>query len=217
MKNLPYTDILKITAVLVLFASVGTGLVAVSYEKTKDRIKYNEEQKLLETLNNLIPAALYDNALNTDTIAISNRGQLGSDKPVTIYRAYKEGRPIAVAFKPIAPDGYNGNIKLLVAIRYDGTLLGVRVVDHKETPGLGDKIETKSASGWIQGFTNLSLDKPIKEKWKVKADGGDFDQFTGATITPRAVVKAVKRSLEFFQVNRDELFNRQADAKSNQP
>ena len=202
-------EILKTTAILVVFALVGTGLVAFSYEKTKERIKYNEQQALLRDLNDLIPKALYDNELTKDTIEIVNIGQLGSRDPVTIYRARKQQQPVAIAFKPIANDGYSGAIQLLVAIRYDGSLLGVRIVSHKETPGLGDKIHQKRGD-WIHSFKDKSLTNPDWKQWSVKRDGGDFDQFTGATISPRAVVNAVKRSLEFYQVHYQRLFQPQS-------
>ena len=110
-----------------------------------------------------------------------------------------------MAFSAIAPDGYTGPITLLIAVRYDGDLAGVRVVTHRETPGLGDYIEIERTP-WIRGFEGKSLDTPVAARWKVKKDGGDFDQVTGATITPRAVVKAVHQGLEFFATNRERLF-----------
>jgi electron transport complex protein RnfG len=105
----------------------------------------------------------------------------------------------------VVPDGYSGPIKLLVAVNYDGTLGGVRVISHKETPGLGDKIE-ESRSDWVLGFNGKSLTDPLLEKWKVKRDGGIFDQFTGATITPRSIVSAVKHTLLYERDHRDALY-----------
>ena len=110
----------------------------------------------------------------------------------------------------VAPDGYNGSIRLLVAINLDSTLAGVRVVQHRETPGLGDAIDAQR-SDWILGFDGKSLTTPPRKDWKVKRDGGDFDQFTGATITPRAVVKAVKKALLYFQANGHGLFEHNPD------
>ena len=118
--------------------------------------------------------------------------------------------PVAVVLALIAPDGYGGPIKLLVGINADGSLAGVRVVNHHETPGLGDAIDTRR-SNWILGFTGRSLGDPSPAQWAVRKDGGVFDQFTGATITPRAVVKAVKRALVYFEAHRDTLF---ADGKT---
>jgi electron transport complex protein RnfG len=117
------------------------------------------------------------------------------------YRALLDGKPVAVFLQPTAPDGYSGSIKLLVAILENGTIAGVRVLNHRETPGLGDYIETNKSS-WIHGFIGRSLGNPEPKLWQVKRDGGVYDQFTGATITPRAVVRAVARSLEYFQTHR---------------
>ena len=122
-----------------------------------------------------------------------------------MYRARKAGQPVALVITPVAPDGYSGIIKLLVGINVDGTLNGVRVVTHRETPGLGDAIDEKR-SDWIHLFDNRSLLDPPLERWAVRKDGGDFDQLTGATITPRAVVKAVRQTLLYYRDNQDALF-----------
>jgi len=203
--TMPYKTIFNTSLTLMLFAIVGSGLVAFSYQQTESQIERNQRQALLNTLTDLIPTGLYDNDLIQDTIEVANVGQLGSHEPVALYRARMNGQPVAVAFKPTARDGYSGDIQLLVAIHYDGRLLGVRVLSHQETPGLGDKIELRR-SNWLLAFNDKSLNQPSEDLWKVKRDGGVFDQFTGATISPRAVVKAVKLSLDFFQVNRDKLF-----------
>jgi electron transport complex protein RnfG len=130
---------------------------------------------------------------------------LGTDEAVTVYRARREGKPIALVMAPVAPDGYSGAIKLLIGIGYDGTLTGVRVSAHHETPGLGDAID-EERSDWIFGFDGKSLDNPPLDRWRVKRDGGAFDQLTGATITPRAIVKAVKKSLLYYREHRADLF-----------
>jgi len=147
----------------------------------------------------------YDNALESDTIAVVDSDLLGSGENVTVYRARKNGLPIAVLIAPLAPDGYSGSIGLLVGINENGTLAGVRVTSHRETPGLGDDIEVQR-SDWIESFAGRSLDKPSAAGWRVKKDGGDFDQFTGATITPRAVVAAVHKALQYYRENRIVLF-----------
>ena len=121
------------------------------------------------------------------------------------YRARYRGAPAAVVLAPVAPDGYSGKIRLIVGIQYSGVLSGVRVVSHQETPGLGDKIDVRR-SDWIKSFAGLSLRDPQQADWRVRRDGGVFDQFTGATITPRAVVAAVRRSLEYFDTHKDTLF-----------
>ena len=188
-----------------LFAVAGTALVAFTFEGTKERIAENERQALLRSLNALIPATEYDNDVYQDTTTAFDPLRLGAKQPVTVYRARKGGEPVAAAILSQAPDGYSGTIRLLVAVRVDGTLGGVRVLAHRETPGLGDGIEAER-SDWIQAFVGRSLGNPAEGKWKVRKDGGAFDQFTGATITPRAVVRAVYNTLVYFRDHRDELF-----------
>ncbi len=189
-----------------LFAVVGTGIVAYTFDHARVLIAQNERAALLEKLHALVPSAQYNNDLLRDTIEVSSRAGLGTDKPVTVYRARQNGRPVAAVFTPVvAPDGYSGPIKLLIAVRYDGTLAGVRVTAHRETPGLGDPIE-ETRSDWILNFTDRSLSNPQPDKWKVKRNGGMFDQFTGATITPRAVVKAVYNCLSYFAANKKQIF-----------
>lgn len=197
--------ILITAAILLLFAVLGTGLVAFTYDNTHEIIEANERAALLENLHALVPPERHDNDLVKDTLQVREPIQLGTDEPVTVYRARKAGQPVAAILTPVAPDGYNGDIKLLVAINADGRLAGVRVTAHRETPGLGDGIEA-SRSDWVLKFTGRSLTDPDEKRWAVKKDGGAFDQFTGATITPRAVVKAVKKALIYFQQNRQTLF-----------
>jgi electron transport complex protein RnfG len=204
-------QILITALLLLLFSMVGTGMVAYTYKSTRSTIAANERANLLRNLNTLVPAERYDNALLNDTLGVRNADLLGTRETVTVYRARKAGQPIAAILAPVAPDGYSGDIKLLVAINADGTLAGVRVTAHRETPGLGDPIEA-ARSDWILGFTGRSLTNPDEKHWAVKKDGGAFDQFTGATITPRAVVKAVKKSLIYFKRHRETLF-----ASSQQP
>jgi electron transport complex protein RnfG len=197
--------ILRVGLLLGLFAVVATTLVALTETSTRAQIKENEREALLSGINALIPHEQYDNAILQDTIVLDATDALGTEEPTTVYRARKQGENVAVVLTAVAPNGYSGTIKMLVGIYADGTLAGVRVINHKETPGLGDKIDEKKAD-WIFQFEGLSLTNPASEKWKVKKDGGEFDQFTGATITPRAVVSAVKRSLEYFRSHSDELF-----------
>ena len=125
--------------------------------------------------------------------------------PVRAYRARRGDRPVAVIMNLVAPDGYNGAIRLLAGIYRDGTVSGVRVIAHRETPGLGDPIEA-DRSDWIHAFEGRSLADPLPRGWAVRRDGGDFDQFTGATITPRAVVEAVQRALEYHAAHADRLY-----------
>ena len=191
--------------VLSLFAVVGTFFVSYTYDHTIDQINENKRLVLLKAFHVLISPNDHDNDIFTDMIQRQDKELLGRKTPVNIYRARKNNKPVAVIINSLAPDGYNGHIELLVAIKYDGTLAGVRVVHHLETPGLGDAID-ENRSDWITKFKSLSLTNPDKKGWAVKRDGGQFDQFTGATITPRAIVKAVYKTLLFYQKNRDTLY-----------
>ena len=159
----------------------------------------------LERLNNILPADKYDNDLLQDKITLSADALLGLKEAATAYVATLDNKPVGVVLPAIAPNGYNGSIHLLVGIYANGMLAGVRVTRHRETPGLGDAIET-SRSDWIHNFAGKSLTIPSAQKWKVKRDGGEFDQFTGATISPRAIVKAVHSALLYFAKYRDTLF-----------
>lgn len=206
-KTVLETRIIRVAAILTLFAILGSGLVTFTYQITAPHIAANERATLLRTLNALITQDQYDNDLFNDFIWLQNEDLLGTNQPVTLYRARKAEQPVAVLLTPVAPDGYNGAIRLLVGINYNGTLLGVRVISHQETPGLGDYIETRR-SNWILDFKGRSLTNPNESGWRVKRDGGVFDQMTGATITPRAVVKAVYKTLLFYQQQRNALFNK---------
>jgi len=197
--------------ILTGFAIVSTGLVAFTFTGTREIIAANERAALLSNLNALVPPERYDNRLDEDTLQIIDPEYMGTDEPVTVYRAYQRGEPVAVLAAPVAPDGYSGPIRLLIGVYADGTLAGVRVLSHKETPGLGDPIEL-GRSDWVLSFTGKSLNNPDSKGWAVKKDGGVFDQFTGATITPRAVVKAVRRFLEYFQQHREQLFAKRENA-----
>ena len=155
----------------------------------------------LNSLSQVIPESIHDNNLVADAIAMKD----AQSNEITVYRATKEGKVTGVAYE-IFGSGYAGRIKLMLGVDAEGKVLGVRVLAHKETPGLGDKIETKKGD-WILRFTGLSIGNPPVEKWKVKKDGGQFDQFAGATITPRGVVKAIREGLEFFAANKVQMMN----------
>lgn len=189
---------------LALFATAGTALVAVTNNLTADKIAANEREALLQSLTALVPAETIDNDIVTDTRVVSDKQLLGGDQTL-VYLGRKQGKPVAAVFTSMVPNGYSGPIKLLVAVKVDGTLGGVRVVSHKETPGLGDKVE-ENRSDWIFSFNGKSLTNPDLSGWKVKKDGGEFDQFTGATITPRAIVNGVKNTLLYYQEQGKTLF-----------
>lgn len=190
---------------LAAFAVGGVTLVVVTEQNLRERIEANERDWRLRGLNVLVPPGRYDNDMFSDTIEVTDPQSLGTTRPVTVYRAARAGEAVALVMTVVAPDGYGGDIHLVVGIDADGTLAGVRVAGHRETPGLGDRIEA-ARSDWIHGFTGRSLGDPPEERWAVRRDGGDFDQLTGATITPRAVVKAVKRALLYFERERERLF-----------
>lgn len=196
----------KNTKILALFAIACTAIVGLVSELTKDRIKQQEQQQLLNTLHSIIEPSRYDNNIANDCIMMS-APELGSDKVQTAYIARKSGEVIAVAMTSTAPQGYNGNIDLIMAINNDGSVSGVRVLKHKETPGLGDKVEIRK-SDWITSFSGKRIRSEDDNRWAVTKDNGIFDQFTGATITPRAVVNGVKSTLNYFTRNKARLLKR---------
>jgi len=198
---------LTTSLILSAFAITGTGLVAYTYKKTKKPIAVAQREALLRVLHSVVDADSHDNELITDQIQVLDPAFLGSKKPLPVFRARNKGKPVEAIFTAVAPDGYNGDIKLIIGINYDGVIKGVRVIDHHETPGLGDAIEMRH-SHWVLSFNGRSLDNPTPSRWKVKKDGGYFDQFTGATITPRAVVKEVHKVLEYFKDNKESIFSR---------
>ncbi|KGJ88782.1 electron transport complex subunit RsxG [Thalassotalea sp. ND16A] len=192
--------------VLALFAVACTALVSLVSLLTKDTIARQEQQQLLSTLHQVIAPERINNDLYQDCQFIKDEEYLGSNQSQTAYIARMDHVPVAVAITSVAPDGYNGNIQLLVAINVDGTLSGVRVLKHKETPGLGDKIETRK-SEWVYNFNDKDIIDEKDLRWAVKKDGGMFDQFTGATITPRAVVNAVKNTMLYFNQHQKDIIS----------
>ena len=191
--------------ILGIFSLLGLGLTSFTFHKTETKIQENERLALLTNLKAVIPESLYDNDIVNDTLEVTDLNQ-DSTKPAVIYRARKKGEPVAAIMTVVTPFGYSGNITLLVAVKTDGTLTGVRTIAHRETPGLGDKIEIER-SDWISSFDGKSLDNPSDTQWAVKRDSGYFDQLTGATITPRAVVGAVKNALLYFKHNQARIFS----------
>ncbi len=201
----------KNSKILTLFAIACTATVGLVNELTKDRIYIQQQKQLLSTLNSIIEPARYNNELALDCINVQS-DLLGSEKQQTVYLARLNSVPVAGAITTIAPDGYNGNIELIVAVNIDGSINGVRTLLHQETPGLGDKIELVK-SEWITSFSGKTLMGKNDSRWAVAKDGGMFDQFTGATITPRAVIKAVKNATLYFNAHQQELFNQSNDCK----
>jgi len=194
---------------LALFAVCTTALIAGTFLFTKDKItlqkRMAEERALLE----IVPRSRHDNSMLDDTLDAGPDAEgLGLAEDRKIYLARAGGQVVAAIIPAVAPDGYSGVIDMIVGVNRDGSIAGVRVLAHRETPGLGDKVDLKK-SDWIMDFDGRSLQNPKQEGWAVKKDKGVFDQFTGATITPRAVVSATFRVLQYVEANRNTLFGEQ--------
>lgn len=197
-------SILKNGGLLALFALITTALIAFTYESTEQKIAEQRAKRLLSTLNEVVPPALYNNQLALDCVQLDTP-ELGRGLHA-VYRARLDSNNAALAAEFTAPDGYSGNIHLILGVNTQGEVLGVRALDHAETPGLGDKIDM-AVSDWMLGFNGKVYQAEDAKRWQVKKDGGQFDQFTGATITPRAVVGAVARTLDYINHQQARLFD----------
>ena len=195
--------IITTAAVLSIFSLISAGLVSTTFEVTEERIAAEEQLVLLQKLNTMIPEDEYNNDLAGDIIQ-SNDALLGPGQHA-IYRARLKNKPVAAVLSATSPDGYSGKIGLLIGIYTNGKIAGVRVNKHKETPGLGDKIEIRK-SDWIKQFTGKSLTNPSLSGWQVKKLGGEFDQLTGATISPSAIIKATRHTLSYFKQQQHSIF-----------
>lgn len=196
-------------AIIVAIAIVLGVLVALVAGVTRQRIERNQQSWIQQRLDALIAPESHDNDMLADRINVVAPDILGIERPVTIYRARMRGNPVAAVIYTTAPDGYQGPIDMLVAINVDGTLVGVQIVRHQETPGLGDQFENRRRD-WLENFRGRSLNDPPQQRWSVRPDGGDFDAFTGATITPRAIVRATRRALEYYAARREQIFGSEA-------
>lgn len=194
-------------------AAICTGLVAVTHAVTEPRIAANQQAYLEQSLQPVLAGLSYDGNLSESTRIVSPPHELPGNDEVPIYRVYAGGEPIAALFVVSARDGFSGPIQLLVGVHVSGTITGVRVLDHRETPGLGDLIEADK-SNWIQQFENKSLQDPPAAVWAIKRDGGEYDQLTGASITPRAVIKAIKQTLVFFESNSELVFGTETETET---
>lgn len=199
------TVLLPILVVAVICILALTIVHGLSFE----RIEANRKSAELGLVADVMPI-VHDNDLLSDHIEIKDRGLFNSSLPVGVYRARKNGEPVGLVLMPVMARGYNGLIELAVGIAYNGELTGVRVYKHKETEGLGDQIQ-QGHSDWIFGFDGHSLKNTLSEAWGVTSDGGVFDQLSGATISPRGVIKAVKNSLEYYNINKDQLYKLRAE------
>ncbi|GEK11580.1 electron transport complex subunit RsxG [Pseudoalteromonas peptidolytica] len=191
--------------ILAAFALATTGAVALINDITKDKIANQEQQHLMQLLSQVIAKDQYDNTLYLDCTT-SNAPELGPQGPHTIYRARLNGAPSALLVRHITPRGYSGNIDILTAVNREGVISGVRITRHEETPGLGDKVEL-AKSAWVTTFNGVNVTSEADPHLNVKKDGGQFDAFTGATITPRAVVTSVNQAAWFAKTHFDALFD----------
>lgn len=198
--------------ILGAFALVTTSVIALTFSYTHERIEQAKERQLLSTLNQVVETSMHDNQLHLDCIIVEPDELLGN-KPQRVFRSRLGASNTALIIETTAPDGYSGAINLVVAIDTNNTVLGARVIEHKETPGLGDKIELR-VSDWILDFTNIKYYEEFANRWQVKKDGGQFDQFTGATITPRSVVNAIRNAAVYGQANTTQLFAQSSNCLS---
>ena len=198
----------KNSLLLAVFALVTAVILASTDRLTEDRIAESERLAAQKALFEIIPLERHNNDLLLDTQPIPKQywASLGLESGGDIHIARLDGQPVAAIIPTITPEGYSGDIAMIVGVNFDGTIAGVRVVEHKETPGLGDKVDLRK-SGWILSFNGKSLSNPEPSAWNVKKEKGDFDQFTGATITPRAVIHQIAKTLEYFSQDKQRLLN----------
>lgn len=200
----------RTAAILFVFVIIFTALLSGAYLWTKPAIEASATEEKMKLVNEVLPASEYDNALLSDTLSLPATPELGLTEASSLYRARKAGQPVAAIFEAVAPDGYAGKIRLIIAIRADGRVAGVRVTQHRETPGLGDYVEIKKdknkARPWITQFNGMAPGAMADKEWKVKKDGGTLDYHAGATVTPRAVAKAVLKAAKWAEANRNQLF-----------
>jgi len=198
--------VLKTGVTLALIAAICTALVAATYQGTKERIAANEKALLEQSLQPALAGLFYDSGVSESRLVLPPPHDLPGNDAAVIYRVYAESEPVAALFAVTARDGFSGPIRILVGVDHSGVVSGVRILQHRETPGLGDKIESRR-SDWVFQFDGRSLRDPLVETWAIRGDGGEFDQLTGASVTPRAVVKAIRETLIYFDANRDLIFS----------
>lgn len=198
-------QVIKSGITLAAIGAICAAMVASTYTLTSDRIVANERAWLAKRLEPALGDVSYDGGATDSMLLIPAPHQLPGSDDAVIYRVYSRGRPAAALFAITARDGYAGAIRILVGIEYDGAVTGVRILQHRETPGLGDRI-VSTRSDWVFQFDGRSLGDPGIDQWQIKRDGGQFDQLSGASVTPRAVLRAVRETLVYFDDHRDEIF-----------
>lgn len=197
--------IIKTGATLAVIAAICTTLVAATYQLTSERIVANEKALLEQALQPALAGIFYEGGVSESRLVMLPPHDLPGNDTALIYRVYAQDKPVAALFAVTARDGFSGLIRILVGVEFDGTITGVRILQHRETPGLGDKIES-ARSDWIFQFDGRSMGNPAVTGWAIRNDGGEFDQLTGASVTPRAVIGAIRDTLLYFDVHRDEIF-----------
>lgn len=195
---------------LAAIATICTALVAGTWQLTRDRIEENRKEHLESSLHPALAGLFFDSGVTESMITVEPPHDLPGSGPALIYRVYAEDTPVAALFVVTARDGYAGPIRLLVGITMDGKVTGVRVLEHRETPGLGDRVEIEKTD-WVLQFDGRSLTDPVPGRWGIKEDGGEFDQLSGASVTPRAIVKAIKATLSYFEQNTEAIFAAEPD------
>lgn len=197
--------IIKGGITLAVIAAICTMLVAATYQLTAERIAANEQAWLERSLEPALSGVFFEGSITESKLIIPPPHELPGNDAAIVYRVFAEGEPVAALFAVTARDGYSGPIRILVGIGVDGIVTGVRIVEHRETPGLGDRID-QSRSDWVYQFDGHALGNPVEARWLLDVDGGEFDQITGASVTPRAVIKAIKETLIYFAARREEIF-----------
>jgi electron transport complex protein RnfG len=190
---------------LAVIAAICTALIALTWQLTAERIEGNRKAYLEQSLQPALAGLFFDSGVTESMLTIPPPHDLPGSDTAIVYRVYAGDAPVAALFAVTARDGYSGPIRLLIGIAMDGSITGVSVIEHRETPGLGDRIEA-TKSDWVLQFDGQSLVNPDATRWAIRRDGGDFDQLTGASVTPRAIIKAIKQTLSYFDANREALF-----------
>jgi len=206
------SPVLRSGITLAVIAAICTALVALTYQMTRERIAENEQAWLEQSLQPALAGLFFDSGVSESRVTIPAPHDLPGSPDAVIYRVYSGDTPVAALFVVSARDGYAGAIRLLVGVDIDGAVTGVQVLEHRETPGLGDRVES-TKSDWVEQFDGHSLGNPQASGWKIKRDGGEFDQLTGASVTPRAIIKAIKETLIYFDANRVAVFAAAADSQ----
>jgi electron transport complex protein RnfG len=199
------SGVIKSGVTLAAMAAICTMLVAATFQLTAERIAANEQAWLERSLEPALSGIFFEGSVTESKLEIAPPHDLPGNDTAIIYRVFAEGAPAAALFAVTARDGYAGPIRVLVGVGIDGSVTGVRIVAHRETPGLGDRID-QSRSDWVYQFDGRALGDPVEARWLLEVDGGEFDQLTGASVTPRAVIKAIRDTLLYFEANRDGIF-----------